>query len=75
MAKTRASAEVRALREQSETLLRLNGWWQSDCGWRHRSLGFAWPLQYALQLERDAEDEGHRRACSVCRELVEGRVA
>lgn len=62
--KKRPSAEVRAQEEFDQTYLRLHGWWVSDCGWRHRTLRYPWPLIDAKRVTEEAEagmmDAAHR---------------
>ena len=55
MKKKRRSAEVRAQEEQDELYLKTYGWWKGPDGWRHRRLGFVWPIADAKRATEDAQ--------------------
>jgi len=47
------TATVRVTKDIKERFLRERGWWESDDGWRHSSLHWAWPLADAMRLQAE----------------------
>lgn len=64
------SAGVRAQEEQDADTLRLAGFWESDCGWRHKALKFPWPKADAVKLAAEAAAGGQ----DVAHRALRGRV-